>query len=373
MRLLLFLLLPVALFAREVPPLRMAPLLSGLQAPVAFADDGSGRLFVAEQAGTLRVAPAGRLRAEPYLDITDRVKSGGECGLLSVAFHPRFKENGRFFVNYTTVRNGPLETIIAEYQAPPHALKADAGSEKILLRILQPYSNHNGGQLAFGPDGMLYIATGDGGSGGDPKQHGQNLQTPLGKILRVDVDAPASEGQAVAVPKDNPFANTPGALKEIWAYGLRNPWRFSFDRKTGLLWAGDVGQNKWEEIDIIERGKNYGWSAKEGFADFKPERAVGPLVDPIKVYDRAAGQSVTGGYVYRGRAIPGLTGIYLYADYLSGNVWGLECAGNGQPVTFDALLFKAPFNVSSFGEDHEGELYLLDYSGGRVLRLESAR
>jgi len=365
--LLLLSVLPAAL-AREAPSLQIAPFLSGLEAPVALADDGTGRLVIAEQRGTLRIVVNGQLRSEPCLDLRDRVKSGGERGLLSVVFHPRYKENGRLFVNYTTTRNGPLETVVAEFHAPARALKVDPATEKVVLRFRQPYSNHNGGQLAFGPDGMLYIATGDGGSGGDPQQHGQNLETLLGKILRIDVDRPG-EGETYSIPADNPFVGTPNARPEIWDYGLRNPWRFSFDRKTGLLWTGDVGQNHWEEIDIVEKGKNYGWSAREGTHDFKPERGNGPMVDPVKEYGRSEGQSVTGGYVYRGEEIPALQGIYLYADFLSGNVWGLECAGNGQPVTFDALLFKAPFNISSFGEDHTGALYLLDYGGGRVLRV----
>jgi len=339
-----------------------------MEQPTSFADDGQGRLFVTEQEGRIRIAVQERLRREAYLDLTDRVKSGGECGLLCVVFHPGFAENGRFFVNYTTEKNGSLETVVSEFHAAPGALKADAATEKEILRFKQPYSNHNGGQLAFGPDGKLYIAAGDGGSGGDPQQNGLNLGTWLGKILRIDVDS----GSPYKVPPDNPFVSRAGARPEIWAYGLRNPWRFSFDRKTGLLWAADVGQNKFEEIDIIEKGGNYGWSAREGAHDFKPERAEGvadPMIDPVKDYGRGEGQCVTGGYVYRGRNFPALEGLYLYGDFASRKVWALRCEGNGKPVTFDALLTTLPFPISAFGEDHEGELYVLDYTGGKVLRL----
>jgi len=316
----------------------------------------------------VRIAVSEQLRREPYLDITAKVKDGGECGLLCVVFHPRFEENGRFFVNYTTEESGKLETVVSEFHASPTKMKADPGTEKVILRFRQPYTNHNGGQLAFGPDGMLYIAVGDGGSGGDPHQNGLNLNTWLGKILRIDVNS----GEPYRVPPDNPFVGKPNAKPEIWAYGLRNPWRFSFDRKTGQLWAADVGQNKWEEIDLIEKGGNYGWSAREGAHDFKPERAKGvdgPMIDPIKEYGREIGQCVTGGYVYRGRRYPQWDGLYIYGDFLSRKIWGLRCEGNGKPVTFDAELLASPFSISAFGEDREGELYVLDYGGGKVLRL----
>lgn len=344
------------------------PFLNGIESPTAFTDDGSGRLFITEQTGRIRIAVNGQLRKEPFLDISNEVKSGGERGLLCVVFHPKFAENGRFFVNYTTEKNGSLETVVAEFKAGASDLKADPKTEKEILRFHQPYSNHNGGQLAFGPDGMLYIAVGDGGSGGDPQQNGQNLKTWLGKILRIDING-SQPGKAYAVPADNPFVATPEAKPEIWAYGLRNPWRFSFDLKTGQLWAGDVGQNKWEEIDIIEKGKNYGWSAREGMHDFRPERAAGALIDPVKDYGRDLGQSVTGGYVYRGKEFPALDGLYLYGDFATGRVWGLRCEGNGKPVTFDAELAKFPFTISAFGEDRHGELYILDYGGGKVLKL----
>jgi glucose/arabinose dehydrogenase len=214
---------------------------------------------------------------------------------------------------------------------------------------------------------MLYIAVGDGGSGGDPQQNGQSLKTFLGKILRIDVN-PKDTAKAYAVPADNPFVGKTEAKPEIWSWGMRNPWRFSFDRKTGLLWAADVGQNKWEEIDIIEKGKNYGWSAMEGTHEFKPERAVGELTGPIKEYGHEVGPCIIGGYVYRGTQNPSLDGIYIYGDFI-GKVFGLRCAGNGKPLTLDTEFLKLPFQISSFGEDKDGELYILSYPGGQVYRI----
>lgn len=357
--------------AKEPLRLQATPYLSGLEQPTSFADDGSGRHFVTEQKGRIRLAINGNLRREPYLDLSDRVKEGGECGLLCIAFHPDFATNGRFYVNYTTEQRGKLETVISEFRTTSARLRADTATERVLLRFDQPYANHNGGQLAFGPDGMLYIAVGDGGSGGDPHNAGQDLSTWLGKILRIDVNV-EGEGTAYRVPADNPFVDRKGARPEIWAWGLRNPWRFSFDRKTGLLWAADVGQNKWEEIDIIEKGGNYGWSAREGAHDFKPERAALPLAElkePVKEYGREEGQSVTGGYVYRGKRYPAIDGLYVYGDFASRRLWVLQCEGAGKPVTYSAEVARLPFNISAFGEDHEGELYVLDYLDGRVHRL----
>lgn len=352
----------------QAPTIRVTPFITGLSQPIALADDGSGRLFIAEQAGRIRLIQGGNLLSQPFLDISDHVKNEGECGLLCVVFHPRFAQNGRFFINYTTVKNGPLETIVAEFKVDPHSARADSATEKEILRFTQPYPNHNGGQLAFGPDGMLYIAVGDGGSGGDPQQNGQSLKTWLAKILRIDID-PKDATKPYAVPSDNPFVGRPEAKPEIWAWGLRNPWRFSFDRKTGQLWAGDVGQNQWEEIDIIEKGKNYGWSAMEGSHEFEPKLAVGELTGPVKDYGRDVGQCVIGGYVYRGSQYPSLNGMYIYGDYSTGRVWGLRCEGNGKPITLDVQLLKLPFSMSSFGQDRDGELYILDHPGGKVLRI----
>lgn len=351
--------LVVGAHAAEIPSLNLIPVVAGLKRPVDFADNGSGDAFIVEQAGCIQKIVDGR--AELFLDITGRVESKGECGLLGLVFHPDYSRNGRFFVNYTT--KGKLQTVVSEFNAPAGAHRVDPSTEREILRFDQPWANHNGGQLAFGPDRMLYIGIGDGGSGGDPKNSAQNLATWLGKILRIDVDTKAP----YAIPRDNPFVNTPGALPEIWAYGLRNPWRFSFDRQTGQLYCGDVGQNKFEEIDLIEKAKNYGWRVREGKHPYKEEQPNGEVVDPIKDYGRDLGVSVTGGFVYRGKEIPALEGIYLYADYGTGRIWGL--IWDGKRLTFDAELLKTDLNISSFGQDSQGELYVCDHGRGRLLRL----
>lgn len=355
--------------AADAPRIRLVPILTRLTRPLACVDDGSGRLFIVEQPGRILLSRGGRLESQPFLDLQDRVYSrDNECGLLGLAFHPDFKNNGRFFVNYTTKQNGKLETVVAEFHADAASAVANANSERVILRFDQPWANHNGGNVMFGPDGFLYIGNGDGGSGGDPMQNGQSLKTWLGKMLRIDVDhAPA--GKTYAIPADNPFAkNTDGTLPEIWCYGLRNPWRWSFDRQTGELWCGDVGQNLWEEIDVLEKGRNYGWSAREGMHDFKPERARGPLAEPVKEYGRGEGNCVTGGFVYRGKSIPALAGIYLYADYTSGNIWGLHRDAKGA-IDFDAKLIEAGPHIASFGQDRDGELYVCDHAEGRILRI----
>ncbi|OFV98767.1 MAG: hypothetical protein A3H28_01320 [Acidobacteria bacterium RIFCSPLOWO2_02_FULL_61_28] len=302
----------------------------------------------------------------PFLDIQDRVRSGGELGLLGLAFHPRYPANGRFFLNYT--RNGPegLETVIAEYavsSANPNL--ANRNSERILLRFAQPFTNHNGGMLAFGQDGFLYIGTGDGGSAGDPMRNGQNVETLLGKILRMDVDS----GEPYASPPDNPFVGRAGR-DEIWAYGLRNPWRFSFDRLTGRLIAGDVGQNRREEIDIIVKGGNYGWNIMEGMLCFLPSTNCNQtgLILPIHDYGRDLGTSVTGGYVYRGKSAPSLTGKYLFGDFGSGRLWALTETTGGQ---WEAEQLLTAGNISSFGEDEAGEVYVVDYGGSVRQIIES--
>ncbi|MGB8354824.1 MAG: PQQ-dependent sugar dehydrogenase [Chthoniobacteraceae bacterium] len=352
------------LCAGEAPHIRLEPYLSGLEQPVALADDGSGRIFVVEQKGLIRMVENGQVLTSPYLDLTNRVQSGGECGLLCVVFHPQFAKNGRLFVNYTSTVNGHLQTFISEFKTEPHSGVVSAETERVIMTVDKPYANHNAGQIAFGPDGMLYIGTGDGGSGGDPHQNGQNLGAILGKILRIDVD----HKQPYAVPADNPFLNKPGALPEIWAYGIRNPWRFSFDRETHQLYCGDVGQDKWEEVDILEKGKNYGWSAREGFHDFRPERANGPVTDPIKDYPHGDGNNcIIGGYVYRGKTFPALQGIYFYGDYGSGRIWGLKW--DGHALTLDAELLHPHMNISSFGEDSQGNLYVMDYGGGKIYLL----
>ncbi len=346
----------------ETPQVKLERVVSGLSNPVylTHAGDGSGRLFVVEQNGIIRVIQEGVLLPKPFLDIRDRVESGGEKGLLSVAFHPNYETNRRFFVNYTARRGGGLETLIAEYRvsaADPNL--ADPMSERILLEVDQPFGNHNGGLVKFGPDGMLYIGMGDGGSGGDPLGHGQDLQTLLGALLRIDVDSQAP----YAIPPDNPFVGRSDARGEIWAYGLRNPWRFSFDHCTGGLLLADVGQNRFEEVDLIEKGGNYGWNIIEGAHCFNPPTGCSTtgLKPPIAEYDHSLGCSITGGYVYRGRQLPALMGRYFFGDFCSGRLWSLTETTQGSWTMTE--LLQTGLNISSFGEDEGGELYVVDHDG----------
>jgi glucose/arabinose dehydrogenase len=363
----------VAADSSSAPPiLALKMVVAGLTNPLDFetAKDGTGRLFVVEQAGTIRIIQRGALLPGPFLNITNLVESGGEEGLLGLTFHPLYKTNGRFFVNYTRRVNGQLQTVIAEYHvSSTDPNKADPRRKKILV-IDQPFDNHNGGQLAFGPDKFLYIALGDGGSVGDPLGNGQNLGTLLGKLLRIDVDS----GTPYVIPPDNPFVGNPSARGEIWAYGLRNPWRFSFDRGgTHRLFAGDVGQDNYEEVDIIRRGRNYGWNIMEGSHCYPPPTAncdMMGLTMPISEYSHSLGEAIIGGYVYRGSAMPALQGVYVFGDYLSGKVWGLRevLPGTWQRV----LLVSTGKIISGFGQDGSGELYLLDYANGIVYRLVQA-
>ena len=332
---------------------------------VGTAGDGSGLLYALRQQGfILIIGPDGSVGQEPFLAIDDRVRAGGERGLLGLAFHPDFESTGRFFVDYTDV-NG--DTVVSEF-----GLGADGAgnpdSERVLLHIDQPFSNHNGGMLAFGPDGYLYIGTGDGGSGGDPQGNGQNLDTLLGKILRIDVDA----GQGNAIPIDNPFA-AGGGLPEIWSYGLRNPWRFSFDRLTGAMFIADVGQNAWEEVDAEPAGsggRNYGWNIMEGERCYAKARClVAGLTLPVAVYPHDDGCSITGGYVYRGSQFPALYGGYVFADYCTGTLWALDAQDALEAGSADiTALGSVPFSPSSFGEDELGELYVVDH-GGAIYQL----
>ena len=335
--------------------------------PVAIvAPKASKQLFVVSQPGKVFVMVGGKVRSTPFLDLTDRVTYGGERGLLGLAFHPDYAKNGRFFVNYTGAGGA---TTIAEFtrSGPTTANRASA---RVLLTIAQPYENHNGGNLAFGPDGKLYIGMGDGGSGGDPQGNGQRLDTLLGKMLRIDVDAAKPYG----IPAGNPFATTPGARPEIWAYGLRNPWRFSFDRVTGDLWTGDVGQGEFEEIDHARAGKaglNYGWNTREGRHPFSGGRtARGRTTDPVAEYAHATeGCSVTGGFVYRGAAVAALRGRYVYGDFCSGRLWTLAAAGAaGAPREITAQLGVKVTGLSAFGEDSAGELYLAMNDSGGIYR-----
>src|SRR3989337_1057096 len=351
--------------AKEILPLpsiKLEIVVKGLKDPVHItnAGDGSKRLFIVEQAGVVRILKDGKLLPVPFFDIKKKVKSGGEMGLLSIAFHPEFAENGRFFVNYTSPKGG-LHPVVSEFQVSKTPDIADKKSERVSLTVGQPFTNHNGGQIAFGPDGYLYIGMGDGGSANDPHGHGQNLSTLLGAMLRIDVDKKDGYG----IPSDNPFKAQPNARPEIWAYGLRNPWRFSFDPLTGILYAGDVGQDNREEIDIIERGRNYGWNIMEGFictpgVNSKCDKTG--LTLPIVDYGRDDGVSVIGGVVYRGHEIPGLCGSYLYGDWGSGKLWALR--RDGHEVAENKMLLDTKLSISSFGIDEAYEVYVVDHNGG---------
>lgn len=352
----------------KAPVVALTQVVGGLTKPVAIVampDKADKRLFVVEQAGVIRVVTAEKtLDATPFLDITGKVKSGGELGLLGLAFHPKVTDNNYFFVNYTDKN---LNTIIARYSISAETGRADPASEKVVLKVKQPYANHNGGDLAFGPDGQLYIGLGDGGSGGDPEDRGQNKNELLGKILRINVDS-----DAYAIPAGNPFA-AGGGKPEIWALGLRNPWRFSFDSKTGDLYIADVGQGNYEEINLqlatSKGGENYGWRCYEGTHAFKTTgcQGVNSYVQPILEYDHTEERcSVTGGYVYRGSAFPALDGKYFYGDYCGGQLYYSEQAsGTWTPI----LAADTGYQISTFGQDGMGELYLADYAAGTIYQL----
>jgi glucose/arabinose dehydrogenase len=350
--------------------LTLEPFADDLRSPLflTHAGDGSGRVYVVEQAGRVIVLDADGDGRQTYLDIDERIDSGGERGLLGLAFHPDFASNGRFFVNYTDLSG---DTVVSEFQGD--AESADAASERVLLTIDQPFPNHNGGDIAFGPDGYLYIGMGDGGSGGDPLGNGQSLRTLLGKMLRIDVDG----SEPYDVPADNPFVDDAEALPEIWAYGLRNPWRFSFDRATGDAFIGDVGQGSWEEIDhepAGEGGRNYGWNVMEGPECFgRSDCDQEGLVLPVTAYGRDEGSTVSGGYVYRGAAQPALAGIYLFADFGSGRIWGFAAADARSGSVEVTELLQTDLSVASFGEDEAGELYAVDLGGAVYRAIGAAR
>ncbi len=361
--------------------LALEPVATGFDQPlyVTSAGDGSGRLFVVEKGGWIHVLRDGERVAVPFLDLSASVSTDSERGLLGLAFSPEYKENGRFYINYTD-RSGT--TVISRFSvSPADPDVADGGSEQVLLRIEQPYANHNGGHLAFDPDGYLMIGMGDGGSGGDPQGHGQDPYSLLGKMLRIDVGESGvpARGEPYGIPEGNPWAEPESdedPLPEIWALGMRNPWRFSFDRTTGDLWIGDVGQSEREEIDFEPAdsggGRNYGWNVLEGAQPYPPGSDPGDtsgFTMPVIEYDRAAGKSVTGGYVYRGSAYPNLNGVYLYGDFVSGRIWGMAPDGDGWR---NRLLAETARAVVSFGEDDAGELYVVDFNG-EVLRVTDSQ
>ncbi len=351
------------------PTIALGEGISGFDDPVyvTHAGDGSGRLLVVEQIGRIQVVEGGQIRGMPLLDIRGRVVCCGEQGLLGLAFPPGDGPKDHFYVNYTGRQGTQLVTRISRFSMDPNTYIADPGSEEILLTFDQPYPNHNGGHLAFGPDGYLYIASGDGGSAGDPLDRAQDLGSLLGKLLRIDVEG-AAPG-SYRVPSTNPFVGQAGARGEIWAYGLRNPWRFSFDRETGDLYIGDVGQNRWEEIDFQPAdspgGENYGWPILEGRHCYRtdPCDATGTVL-PIWEYRLIDGnRAVIGGYVYRGSQIPALRGIYLFGDWASGRIWGLRRLGFQWQ---HALLLESGKVISSFGEDESGQVWVVDYIGGAI-------
>jgi quinoprotein glucose dehydrogenase len=354
---------------------------------VGNAGDGSGRIFAPSQQGVI-YSLAGRdaKQAEVFLDIQDKVSYSdktNEEGFLGLAFHPKFKDNGEFFVYYTNKKT-PHQNVISRFHvSKDDPKKADPASEEILLVFDKPFWNHDGGTLAFGPDGYLYVAVGDGGLANDPFGNGQNLSKLLGKILRIDVDRKSGD-LPYAIPEDNPFVGKQGARPEIWAYGLRNVWRMAFDPKTGSLWAGDVGQDAWEEIDLISKGGNYGWNVREGLHPFVKKGAPAVphsptpegMTDPIFEYNHDVGKSITGGNVYRGKAIPELAGAYLYADYVSNKVWALWYdADTKQVIANREIPTPKPIPVMSFGEDEDGETYLTTYAanGQSIFKIKPAK
>ena len=340
---------------------------AGLESPVfVTAPIGDPRLFVVEQVGRVRVIRDGQLLERPFLDITDRTRSGGERGLLSVAFHPDFASNGFLYVNYTDL-NG--DTNVERYTVSSDADSADPASAHRILFVEQPYANHNGGLVAFGPDGMLYVGMGDGGSAGDPLEAAQDLDNPLGKLLRLNVDG----ADPYAVPADNPYADASGSRALVWAYGLRNPWRFSWDEASGLFFVADVGQNQWEELNAQPADApavNYGWDDMEASHCFEP--ADGCLTEdrvlPVHEYDHGVGCSVTGGYVYRGSAIPGIRGHYFYADWCGGWIRSFRIDESGDAAAHRTWDVGSVGRVTSFGLDAAGELYVA--GEGAVYRLD---
>jgi glucose/arabinose dehydrogenase len=361
--------------AASTRPPTVSVAVSGLAAPVDVtnAGDGSARVFVAEQAGRIRIVKAGTLLARPFLDISARIASGGERGLLGIAFHPDYPTDPRFFVDYTDLDGNTVVSAFRVSAADPDV--ADPTSETILLHVTQPYANHNGGAVQFGPDGKLYIALGDGGSEGDPQGNGQRLDTLLAKILRIDVDSTPGNGAAYVVPPDNPFVATAGAEPEIWLTGLRNPWRMHFDGATGDLWIGDVGQATWEEIDVARagtKGLDYGWNTMEGFHCYQPADGCDQtgLTLPMAEYGHGLGCAVIGGVVVRDPRLGSLTGEYIFGDACSDNLWRLDPTGDGRREPVIVAHLGGP--ISSIGLGEDGSVYATSLSSGALLRLHAS-
>jgi uncharacterized protein (TIGR03437 family) len=357
-----------ALAATQAQEIRTVQVASGVSNPtdIQAANDGSGRLFLVQQNGIIRILRGGAVVSRPFLDISSKTTGTGERGLLGLAFPPGFAQSRRFYVHYTDLRG---DTTLALYLVGADPDLADRASEVVLLKVTQPFSNHNGGQISFGRDGFLYFGLGDGGSGGDPQGNGQNRNTLLGKILRLDVE---SDPGRVRTPASNPFTNVSGARPEIWALGLRNPWRFSFDRDTADLWIADVGQDNYEEVNFQSAaspgGENYGWNRMEGQHCYTSGCNQAGLVLPVAEYTHAAGGcSITGGFVYRGAGSPGLRGVYLYGDLCSGRIWGIERQGANWS---NRQLLASGFSVTTFGQDEAGEIYVANATNGTIHRIE---
>jgi glucose/arabinose dehydrogenase len=351
--------------AQVFPALTFNGLVSLQQAP-----GDATRWFAVEQPGVIRqfANNAGASTSSVVLDITDRVVSGGERGLLGIAFHPNFPATPDVYVSYTGDDNG-LNSFISRFTSADGGSTLDPNSEQVVISVNQDFSNHNGGHLVFGPDGYLYLGLGDGGSAGDPNERGQDNRRLLGTMIRLDIDG----GSPYAIPAGNPFEANPvcplGAsgtqeCPEIYAWGLRNPWRYSFDRQTGTLWLGDVGQGSWEEINTLTAGGNYGWNEREGAHCFVPSCST-DSIDPITEYGRDLGASVTGGFVYRGSAVPDLVGWYVYGDFVSGRIFAIPA--DSQEGTETIVLLESGLSISTFAEDQDGELYVIDYSGNSTI------
>jgi glucose/arabinose dehydrogenase len=396
----MFCLFATAAIAQPLPKIELQPVFPKLQVErpmwISEAPDGSGRLFVVYQPGKILIVKKGSDGgdAKEFLNIEDRHPYfDNEDGLMSIAFHPGFTTNGLFYIYYnqknpadqhSQPQNYPFRSVISEFKvSATDPDKADMGSERILLEVPQPFSNHKGGELAFGMDGYLYLGLGDGGNGGDPFGSGQSTATLLAKMLRIDVNSRAtvrdgnhSHELPYGIPSDNPFVNEKSARHEIYAYGLRNPWRYSFDRQTGDLWAGDVGQDLWEEVDLVTNGGNYGWSVREAAHHFKPGPPGAQYIDPVIEYphrpnlqpqglfpDHSVGLCVIGGYVYRGKKYPALEGVYVYGDYNLGTIWGFRYDRDAHKVTARGTLLDQKKNITSFAEDADGEIYALTQDG----------